>query len=307
MSRKSNLIHQFLKELQKETKFSESKSQAKADNRMKAAKNHEKYEQVKGIYSYKTYKDYAKAVKTFAAYVTQKHTEVKTMEQAKKYVPEYMESLKERGLSAWTQHMYLYALRSCYRCDVRDFDVTLPERKRADVIRCRDAESNVLRNDERYQDIIKMAIATGARRNELLRLRKEDFREQTDENGNKTGHMEVYKRGKNGYEKWCLVNPKYTTWLKTYLTFKEEVNAGKEKRIYEKRDIPQGLPVHDLRADYAKDLYEYYERNGYADGRIYRCRGELNGITYDKGILEKVSENLQHHRNNVVVSYLFKK
>ena len=82
MSRKSNLVHQFLKELQKETKFSESKSQAKADNRKKAAENREKYEQIKGIYSYKTYKDYAKAVKTFAAYVTKNHSEVKTMEQA---------------------------------------------------------------------------------------------------------------------------------------------------------------------------------------------------------------------------------
>ena len=229
------------------------------------------------------------------------------MEQAKKYVPEYMENLKTRGLSAWTQHMYLYAIRSCYHCDVKEFDVTLPERKRADVIRCRDAESNILRNDERYQDIIKMGIATGARRNELLRLRKEDFREQVNEAGEKTGLMEVYKRGKNGYEKWCLVNPKYTGWVKVYLTFKEETETGGEKRLFEKREIPQGLPIHDLRADYAKDLYEYYERNGYADGRIYRCRAELNGIAYDKGILEAVSENLQHHRNNVVVSYLFKK
>lgn len=306
MSRKSNLVHQFLKELQKETKFSEKKSQAKAAERKKAAEKHEKYEQIKGIYSYKTYKDYAKAVKTFAAYVTKNHSEVKTMEQAKKYVPEYMENLKTRGLSAWTQHMYLYAIRSCYHCDVKEFDVTLPERKRADVIRCRDAESNILRSDERYQDIIKMAVATGARRNELLRLRKEDFREQTDANGNKTGLMEVYKRGKNGYEKWCLVNPKYTGWVKVYLTFKEETETGGEKRLFEKREIPQGLPVHDLRADYAKDLYQYFESHGYADGRIYRCRGELNGITYDKGILEAVSENLQHHRNNVVVSYLFK-
>ena len=306
MSRKSNLVHQFLKELQKETKFSEKKSQAKAAERKKAAEKHEKYEQIKGIYSYKTYKDYAKAVKTFAGYVTKNHSEVKTMEQAKKYVPEYMESLKTRGLSAWTQHMYLYALRSCYHCDVKEFDVTLPERKRADVIRCRDAESNILRSDERYQDIIKMAVATGARRNELLRLRKEDFREQVNEAGEKTGLVEVYKRGKNGYEKWCLVNPKYTGWVKVYLTFKEETEAGGEKRLFEKREIPQGLPVHDLRADYAKDLYQYFESHGYADGRIYRCRGELNGITYDKGILEAVSENLQHHRNNVVVSYLFK-
>ena len=41
MSRKSNLVHQFLKELQKETKFSESKSQAKEKNRKTAAENHD--------------------------------------------------------------------------------------------------------------------------------------------------------------------------------------------------------------------------------------------------------------------------
>lgn len=44
---------------------------------------------------------------------------------------------------------------------------------------------------------------------ELLRLRREDFRERTDCNGNKTGELEVYKRGKGGIERWCLVNPAY--------------------------------------------------------------------------------------------------
>ena len=306
MSRKSNLQHEFLQELKKETKFGEKKHEAKQMARAEAEKNKDKYKQVKGIYSYKTYKDYSKSLKSFTNYVVKNHTEVKTMEQARAYIPEYINDLRSRELSEWTIHMYAYSLRSAYHCEIEDLNIKLGTRSRADVTRCRDGEDNRYRESERYKETVDMIIATGCRRSEFLRLRSEDFREKTDKDGNKTGELEVYKRGKNGIERWCLVNPNYTDYVRSFLETKETIPIGSENRLFQKSDIPSKLPVHDLRADYARDLYRYYEANGYGNGEMYHCRGELKGIHFDKGILEKVSFDLQHSRDNVVVEYLYK-
>lgn len=307
MSKKSNLNHQFINEVKKETRFGESKHEAKQKNRQEAKRNHEKYEQVKGIFSRKTYNDYCSSLKVFTNYIVKNHSEVKNIEQCKRYIPEYVDYLRdEKGLSEWTVHTYIYALRAAYHCEVRDLDVTLKTRSRADVIRCRDAADSAYRQEERYRDTINMVKATGCRRMEILRLRKEDFREKCDRSGNKTGEWEVHKRGKGGIDRWCLVNPSYVDFVKGYLNRATTISQNGEERLFRKADIPAKLAVHDLRSDYACDLYRYYERCGYGNGDIYHCRKDLKGYHYDKGILDKVSFDLQHARDNVVIDYLWK-
>lgn len=306
MSKKSNINHQFRKELQKETKFGESKHHAKQLARAEAAKSGENYKQVKGIYSKRTYNDYCESLSIFTNYCIKQHTEVKSIQDLRKYIPEYMDYLREKGLSEWTIHKYAYAMRSAYHCQISDLGIVLGTRSRADVVRNRDAQDCAARNDERYAATVTMLKATGCRRMEFLRLRKEDFREKTDRDGRKTGELEVYKRGKNGIERWCLVNPAYTDYVKEYLRTADTVKQGSEERLFRKADIPAKLPVHDLRSDYACDLYRYFEDQGLATGDIYHCRKDLKGYHYDKGILEEVSFNLQHSRDNVVIDYLFK-
>lgn len=306
MSRKSNLYHQFVMELQKETKFGEKKHEAKRLAKEEAQRSCEKYKQVKGIYSYKTYKDYAKSLKSFTNYVVANHTEVKNMEQARAYIAEYVDDLRDRGLSEWTIHMYCYSLRSAYHCEIKDLDVTLEKRSRADITRCRDESENSYRESERYKDVVTMFEATGCRRNELLRLRKEDFREQYNKAGEKTGQLEVFKRGKNGIERWCLVNPAYKDFVKTYIKNRVTTFTAGEHRLFEKADVPGKMAVHDLRSTYACDLYAHYTKSGYGNGKMYHCKGELQGYVYDKGVLEKVSFDLQHGRDNVVIEYLYK-
>lgn len=306
MSRKSNLNHQFINEIKKECKFKESKHLAKQKAKEEAKKNHEDYKQVKGIYSTKTYNDYCESLRIFTNYIVKNHSEVKNIEGCKKYIPEYIDHLREKGLSEWTVHKYAYALRSAYHCEIADLNITLGERRRADIIRCRDAEESPERNNEKYADIITLIKATGCRRAEILRLRKEDFRERTDNMGNKTGELEVYKRGKNGIERWCLVNPNYTDFVREYVANHSTMTVAGEERLFRKSDVPERMPVHDLRSNYACDLYRYYEEQGYGNGNLYHCKRELKGYVYDKGILSKVSEDLQHSRNNVVINYLFK-
>lgn len=300
IGKKSNLNHQFQAELKKETRFGESKHKAKEAAKREAEEKQEAYKQVRGIFSHKTFADYKESLSIYTNWVIKHHSEVKNIAQAKKYIPEYMEELRERGLSEWSIHKYAYAFRSCYHCEISDLGITLGVRSRADVIRDRDAGDNALRNRERYSQTVMVLKATGCRRMELLRLRREDFRENGD------GTLSVFKRGKNGMERWCLVNPNYSGEIRRFLAEKETSYTGKENRLFAKADIPRNLPVHDLRADYACDLYRYFESRGFASGEMYHCRKELKGCHYDKGILKEVSYNLQHGRNNVVIDYLWK-
>ena len=306
MSRKSKLQHQFIIELKRETKFGESKHRAKEQAREEAIRNHSNFKQVRGIYSYRCYDDYKKSVGTYVNWVCKNHSEVKNIEQARRYIPEYVDELRDKGLSEWTIHSYAYALRCAFHCEISELGITLGTRSRADVIRNRDAADSALRNDERYEKVITLAKATGARRMELLRLRREDFRERTDCNGNKTGELEVYKRGKGGIERWCLVNPAYNVFVKDFIKNEKTYNFNGEERLLRKSDLPAKLPIHDCRSDYACALYNYYEERGRASGEIYSCRKDLKGWHYDKGILEAVSYDLQHSRNSIVVDYLWK-
>ncbi len=295
-----------IKEIKKECKFNQSKHDAKQKAKQEALQNHENYKQVKGIYSTRTYNDYCESLRIFTNYIVKNHSEVKDIEGCKKYIPEYVNHLRDKGLSEWTIHKYCYALRSAYHCEISDLNITLGERRRADVIRCRDADESPERNNEKYENMIMLIKATGCRRTEVLRLRKEDFRERTDKDGNKTGELEVYKRGKNGIERWCLVNPIYADSVKQYISNHYTTTIAGEERLFRKADIPKNMPVHDLRSDYSCDLYKYYEEKGFANGEVYACRRELKGYKYDKGILRKVSNDLQHSRDNVVINYLFK-
>ena len=120
MSRKSKLQHQFINELKKETKFGESKHNAKEQARNEASKNHEKFKQVKGIYSHRCFNDYKKSINTYITWCCKNHSEVKTMEQSRRYIPEYIDELRDKGLSEWTVHSYAYALRSTFHCEIGD-------------------------------------------------------------------------------------------------------------------------------------------------------------------------------------------
>ena len=219
MSRKSKLQHQFINELKKECKFGESKHKAKQEAREEAAKNHEKFKQVKGIYSHRCFNDYKKSVNTYITWCCKNHSEVKTMEQARRYIPKYVDELRDKGLSEWTVHSYVYALRSAYHCEIGEMGVELKTRSRADVIRNRDAQDSALRNDERYEKVVTLAKATGARRMELLRLRREDFRERTDCNGNISGELYFVYKDDPKKVKHPLVDTDFKDFLYTPVTY----------------------------------------------------------------------------------------
>lgn len=301
MGKRSKITHQALQCLKAQTRYGESKFEAKEKARAEAKAKGEQFKEIRGIYSTTTFSSYAKVCRQFIDRTVQNHPEVKNFNDCKEFVPEFLESKIDKGCSAWTLAQYASALACAYDCHKNDFGVQLPIRSRVNVVRCRGINSSDYRYPEERWDTIKMVLkATGCRRMEVLRLRKEDFRT------NKDGNLEVYKRGKGGIERWCLVNPKYTDQIKEWYRTTPSYKIDGEDRLVLKSELPRGA-IHDLRADYARDLYEYFEARGDVEtGEIYYCRKELVGKSYDKGILEEVSYNLQHSRNNVVISYLWK-
>ena len=299
MGKKSNLTHQAIKELKKETHIGESKHELKEQAKAKG----ENPAAIRGIYSSATYNSYLKVAKQFVSDTLSNHGKnIRNLSDCKQYVPEFLESRQSNGVSAWTLAQYGSALGSMYHCSKNDFNFTYPSRNRADIKRCRGENSSDYKYPEEKWNIAKLIIkATGTRRLEALRLRKEDFRT------NEKGEMEVYKRGKNGIERWCLVNPQYQSQLRDYLKSAETHKVDGEDRLLLKAQLPKGS-IHDMRADYAKDLYRYLEERGdVATGKIYHCKKDKAGESYDKGILAVISHSLQHSRNSVVVNnYLWK-
>lgn len=302
MSKKSNLTHEYKMRLKSQCKFGESKREAKLAAKEYAKTHGTKYEQPRGIYATKTLKDYDDSCRFFMNYCLEHHRyEIKHWDDLKQFVPEYIEGLKDTH-SAWTIHLYATGIASSFDCKVKDLlpDMELPKRERQNVVRGRDLPTRGLEADKRYEQSIKILKATGCRRAEALRLRREDFRKNDD------GTMSVFKRGKNGLERWCLVNPNYQKDVCEFLDKQPSFRIDGEDRLFRKADIPKS-EIHSYRSDYARDLYDYYEQQGFANGNLYHCKKDMAGITFDKGILEKVSYDLQHGRNNVIVSsYLWK-
>ncbi len=291
MGKKSNLTHEYKKQLNSQCRFSESKHLLKQANRERAKLNNTPYEQVKGIFSTTTLKSYNDVCAQYVKFLLREHNkEIKTFEDGRKFVSEFLQTKLDNKASAWTLHMYGSALASAYNCTMDTFCFTFPLRERKNIIRCRGENGSDYRNtNPKYNDIKDFVRGTGARRQGLLRLTKNDLRQRED------GLFEVHLREKNNMERWALVLPSYQELVIKMFNDSKGYDVANEIRLFRKCDIPVSS-IHDLRAEYASSLYSYFEEHGYSSGKTYFCRNELYGIKYGKGILAAVSKNLGHHR-----------
>lgn len=294
--------------LQKQQRFGQSKHTDKKKLKAEAKKNGTPVNQIKGIYSTTTYKNYCDVVGRYINWIMENHrNDVNHYLDCQKYASEWLQAQEDKNLSAWSIRMYGAALACSFGgLSLNELNYNFPERKRADVHRNRFDNLEGVFRSKRQQDAYKILIATGCRRAEILRLRKEDFRKQLDKCGNETGNLEVYKRGKGGVKRWCLVNPEYTDFVTEFLKTSNTFKIHNEDRLFMEQDITK-KGIHSCRAIYACNLYDYYMEHGYASGELYHCRKELAGLSYDKAVLEKVSYDLQHSRANVVINYLWLK
>lgn len=306
MSKKGILTHGYKCALKSQTKFGESKHKAKINAREECRKGNKPYEPVHGIYSTSTLQNYDGVCGRFVQWIMKNHrNEVRNYADCKMFVAEWLEQKEADGLSAWSLGLYGSALAASFGgISKHDLGYSFPSRERHNIVRNRNDKLTGEYATARQRNAYTILKATGCRRREILRLRKEDFRQRLDKDGKETGCLEVYKRGKGGIERWCLVNPLYTDFVKEFLKTAETYSFAEEERLFQKNDIPKD-GIHSTRAVYACDLYKYFLEHGYASGEIYHCRKELSGYKYDKGIIHEVSYNLQHSRDSVVITYLW--
>ena len=291
-SKKSRIKHELYAEIAKERKYGEKRHEAKQEEMRKAIETGEGYQQPRGIYSYETEATYKRQSITFIDWVLNNHSEVRCLDDAKKYVGEYLESCKDKGLSPATVKTYAHALACAYHCNVSDFEVEIPRVSRDDIKRTRNVDSSSFSPET--QDIHDFASATGARREGLRNLRTDCLRE-TD-----SGNLEIYLDEKGGKARWARVVAGKKEFVRSI------VNAAKERnflrgdgcmKVFPDNVIPSKEALHQHRHEYAKSLYDEVMRSGeykIADRPLYRCRGSRLGQVFNRTALAIVSLNLGH-------------
>ena len=100
MGKKSNIIHEAKKNLQKQCKYGQSKHAAKEKAREEANRTGEKFKQVHGIYSTNTYDLYSSVCKSFIIHTLENHKEVRKFEDCRRYVRDFLQEKEDKGLSA---------------------------------------------------------------------------------------------------------------------------------------------------------------------------------------------------------------
>ena len=296
------LTHEVKTALAQRDKRGQSKHAAKQAARAEAQRMHTSYTQITGLYATSSFSTYQKQALTALRWIAD-HYGGKHLDECRPYLPAYFAEMQTRGLSAWTIRTRVYALCSVYDADYAAlFGIErLPARHRADIKRGRQMSvADARHNTPEQQAVRTIARACGARRGGILALTVEDLLARD-------GHLYVHLREKGGKEREAIVLPQYEVdVLEIFLKYARNPKAaetGGKQRLFCRSALPKDMPLHYLRAQYAQDLYRYYEAQEAASGRLYHCRADRKGQRYDKGVLMAVSHNLGHSRCDVVVSH----
>ena len=252
---------------------------------------------VRFIYSTRTYQTYRVQGKAFAAYA--KAQGLRNLAQAREVVPAYLQGMIDRGMSSYSVRTAASALGKIYEIDYGSFGVTMPERHRDEITNNRGVSAAVKRRHispttlEKYGAILR---CIGLRRSEALLARGNDLIEKDG-----TYYIHI-PRGKGGKERTAIIQGTAAEIEAVVQKFKE---AGKG-HVWQ-AGIPKDVPVHRFRAEYAARVYKAAARpvEALRGHDRYICRNDMAGVIYDRQALCYVSKQLGHNRETVVaVNYL---
>jgi integrase len=228
-----------------------------------------------GVYSLSTMEDYLDISIRFTDWVKAEHGS-RYLEEAKQFVPEYLQRAIDKNYSAWTIANFRSALRKLYQDPFLAEPLQIPIRHTDDIKRSRgpkamDAKFSV----ERNRDLVDFSLACGLRRHELQELRVGDVYRD----GNQLWvHVE---RGKGGRKREV---PVLTAFQERVL----EIIHGKNLDDFVIERIPVRADIHGYRREYANSLYQQIA------SKPYDLRDK------DEIALQRVSWALGHNRLDVV-------
>ena len=259
---------------------------------------------IKYIYSTRTYETYREQGKAFAIYA--KNKGCKSLDEAKKIVGEYLQTLIDAGKSSYSVRTAASAIGKVYGTDYGSFGIEMPTRKRSEIKNNR-GDSRMIASGhisaetaERYGRILR---CIGLRRSEALLARGADLIRKDDK------YCVRVPRGKGGRSREAVIEGTPEEIKEVVALFeeaKERGTHGGDPHVWPS-GIPKNIPVHRYRAEYAEKVYKACARPIEALERRdkYFCRGDLKGIVYDRQALAYVSAQLGHTRVSVVaVNYL---
>lgn len=260
-------------------------------------KDKKKGEDVKFIYSTRTYETYREQGKFFATYA--KSMGCKTLEQAREVVPGYLQSLIAEGKSGYSVRTAASAIGKIYGVNYGTFGVEMPNRKRSEITNNR-GESKMIGhfNPETVEKYASILRCIGLRRSEALLARGADLMQED-------GKYYIWvPRGKGGKYRKAVIQGTDEE-IKAVVSLFEEAEKRAEKGgdgLVWPSGIPRNIPIHRYRAEYAKRVYISVARpvEALRKEEKYCCRGDLAGIVYDKAALKYASQQLGHNRVSVV-------
>lgn len=261
-------------------------------------------EDIKFIYSARTYDTYRQQGKAFASFA--KARGCKTLDEAKEVVGEYLQALIDAGKSGYSIRTAASAIGKIYGVDYGSFGIEMPERKRSEITNNRGVSKVVASGHisaetaERYGKILR---CIGLRRSEALLARGADLIRKDDK------YFVRVPRGKGGRSREAVIEgtpEEIKSIVKLFGEAKERGERGGDPHVWPS-GIPKNIPVHRYRAEYAERVYTTCARPIESLERRdkYFCRGDLKGIVYDRQALAYASAQLGHTRVSVVaVNYL---
>lgn len=254
------------------------------------------------IYSWSTYKSYIKHNNYFVKWAKETYG-VRTLQECRPYVDQWLTQRAEEGLSAYTQKLEASALAKMYSCSTKDF-IKTEVRHRADISRSRGEKVRDKHfSEERNKGFVDFCKATGLRRAELQALTGDKLKFKDGK-----PYIVVDKGSKGGrYREVPIIGDS-----KAVIERMQSVGDGK---VFDK--IPNGADIHGYRSEYANSYYNSiarpieniaYDKMNEGSGKayqseVYHCRGDLKGVKYDKVAMLEVSRALGHNRIDVIAGH----
>lgn len=294
------------------------------------------------IYSFSTYKTYWKHTKYFISWMKQEHPDVTTLKKAEKFVPEWLQTRVDAGLSAWTVQTEAAALNKLYGIkadDPKRFQP--PKRNREDIKRSRtdavrDKHFSVTNNNE----LIKFCKGTGLRRAGMESIKGKDLmtRDQIESEIKRIEAIPADKRTATEQTRLmiCKDTRIFTDPGQVYFVHTKEKGGRErispiigphteqivarfkatdpEEKVWQ--HVSKNADVHGYRGDYATTMYKAYARKiedipydrvNKGTGKrfqseVYTCRKDESGKKLDKHAMLVCSKALGHNRIEVVAN-----
>ena len=224
----------------------------------------------------------------------------RTLEEAKEFVPEFIEILKRRPGKMGAPTMSPYSIWTKFSGVAKVLGLTasdyeLPPRHSAEVRRSRtETVGDKHFSEENNRDLILFCRTVGLRNaKELTKIRGTDLYTPEGE------RPYILVKGKGGRVRMAHLYGSDEEIRRVI----EMMHEAAENKVWP--HVPSHADVHAFRADYAVRVYCSYARDvsTLSGHDRYCCRGAKKGIVYDREALQMTSEELGHSRESVMAMH----